>query len=377
MKNIIKLTQISLLFFVNFCLHGQKIDLSLNETDKKSIESYIVKSTTSTVSPVINTGVVSSLASINLISVFNDTRAEARVGFNVNRSTFNISLAQSFTSKPKNVTFFDADGLNTGTSLSLSWQTSIGGIKMPSVLPITNLKKFIEIKLAFRKDKAIKDSNDTSFEDFTPEYRKKIIDSGAINLDAFATPWLLALKLNVSKVNFDFVADSLSKKPSSDQKINKGFTVSLSKFKNLDTYFSFSYSFLINNRSGDDIIPYNFPVGNSGVTYTKEVTLGAPVETTDSKIKAELRKVKRNKDFVPFIGLNPSISYFFKKQKLNLDFPIYLLSKNDKDELNGLQLGFKVGYTSKIDSFLSDLFDFNTNKIYLGIFVSKPFLVRD
>ncbi len=374
MKNITKFT---LCFFllVNFYLQGQK--LTLNETDSKNIESYIVKSTTSTVSPALNSGVVSSLASINILSIFNDTRAEAKVGFNVNRSTFGVGLAQSFTSKPKNVTFFDADGLNTGTSFSLSWQTSIGRIKIPSTLPINDIKKFNEVKMAFRKEKVINDSIGVSFDDFTPDYRKKIIESGAINVDAFETPWLFALKINVSKINFDFVADTISRKPLSDQKINKGFTVSLSKFKNLDNYISFSYSFLINNRSGNDVIEYNFPLGTSGVSYTKEVTVGVPNETTDSKIKAEFRKVVRNKDFVPYIGFNPSISYFIKKETANIDFPFYLLSKNEENKLNGLQLGFKVGYTSKIDSFVKDLFDFNTNKIYLGVFVSKPFLVKD
>ena len=363
-------------------LFSQTNEVSLTSKDEKKIASdENIKSIVQSVNPALNTGVISSQASINLTSIFSDTRASVKFSFNAGRGLLNLGFSQSFSEKPKVSTLIDLDGLTSGSTLSVGWQMKIGKDLIPDKVPIKDIAKFEKVKKEFRNKKENKDlfpeSLDVTFLDLNDEYKKKMIESGALNLGAFATPWLLSVQFNVSKVGFDYIADSSSLKPIFEQKLNKNLTFSFSKFKNLDTYFSLSYSLLLNNQSGENIINYSFPIGNNGLLYSKDVTIGTPKEKVDSKFKAEMRQLIRNKNNVPILGINPSIAFLAKREKINIDFPVYFLTKNDKEEFNGLQAGFKIGYTSKLDTFINDFLNFNSDKMYFSLFITQPFSLRN
>ncbi len=352
-------------------LYGQST-VSLTNRDKNVINSRN-ENTTNT---ALKSGVVSKLSSVNLTSLFNDTRAEIRVAFNAGNSVFNVGVAQSFSQKPKVVNLLDADGLTTGSTFSVAWQKRIGSIKIPDRLPIVDLGLFNKIKDEFRAKKGIPEAEGVSFNMFDTEFRNKVINSGAIDLRAFETPLFFTAQFSASRVGFDYIADLTATQPLSSQEINKNFTFSLSKFTSLDVYYSLSYSVLYTYQSGGEVISYSFPAGNNGLSYSKDVTVGTPAEKIDSRLKGEVRQLFRGDDFTPILGINPSVSVLLKSERINVDVPVYFLTKNSDGVFNGLQAGFKVGYTSKWDdSFFRDLGSFSTNKMYFSLFLAKPFSV--
>lgn len=373
MKKLVQIT--AYLFFLlpvgMVSLYGQST-VSLTDRDKNVINSRN-ENTTNT---ALKSGVVSKLSSVNLTSLFNDTRAEIRVAFNAGNSAFNVGVAQSFSEKPKVVNLLDADGLSTGSTFSVAWQKRIGSVKIPDRLPIVDLGLFTKIKDEFRAKKGISEAEGVSFNMFDAEFRNKVINSGAIDLRAFETPLFFTAQFSASRVGFDYIADSLATKPLSSQEINKNFMFSLSKFTSLDVYYSLSYSVLYTYQSGGEVISYSFPTGNNGLSYSKDVTVGTPAEKIDSRVKGEVRQLFRGDDFTPILGINPSISILLKSERINVDLPVYFLTRNSDGLFNGLQAGFKVGYTSKWDdSFFRDLGSFNTNKMYFSLFLAKPFSV--
>lgn len=373
MKKLIQITAfiLCLLPVGIVSLYGQST-VSLTDRDKKVINSRN-ENTTNT---ALKSGVVSKLSSVNLTSLFNDARAEIRVAFNAGNSVFNVGVAQSFSEKPKVVNLLDADGLTTGSTFSVAWQKRIGNVKIPDRLPILDLGLFNRIKDEFKVKKGISQAEGVSFNMFDAEFRNKVINSGAIDLRAFETPLLFTFQFSASRVGFDYIADSLATKPLSSQEINRNFTFSLSKFTSLDVYYSLSYSVLYTYQSGGEVISYSFPTGNNGLAYSKDVTVGTPAEKIDSRVKGEVRQLFRGDDFTPILGMNPSISVLFKSERINVDLPVYFLTRNSDGLFNGLQAGFKVGYTSKWDdSFFRDLGSFSTNKMYFSLFLAKPFSV--
>jgi hypothetical protein len=327
-------------------------------------------------SPVTLSGSVSNLPSISLTSLFSDTQADARFSISSGESMFNIGLSQSFSQKPQSATFLDLDGITTGTTFSIAWQRTIGRRPIPAKLPISNLQKFIEVKQKVRERKKIDPAVEVTFLDMDEPDRKELIEAGAIDLDAFATPWIFTARFSASRVAFEYITDSLALRPSEATRVGKNFNLALSKFKSLDTYFSFSYSMVINYSSGSDVLDYSFPVGNMGHSYSSEVTFGTPSSTIDSRIKGEIRQlIRRNR--VPVLGVNPSVTWIVKSEKLNLDIPIYFLTKREDGDFNGLQGGIKLGYTSRFNSFFGDIVKLNSEKVYFGLFVTKPFGVKN
>ncbi|CAG5068176.1 hypothetical protein DYBT9623_00905 [Dyadobacter sp. CECT 9623] len=326
---------------------------------------------------VANAGTVSNLPSISLTSLFSDTQAEAKFSVNAGESLFNIGLSQSFSEKPGSATFLDLEGITTGTTFSVAWQRTIGRTLIPTKLPITDLRKFIEVKQKVRERKKIDPANDVTFLDMDEADKKELIEAGAINLDAFETPWIFTARFSASRVGFDYITDSLAARPSAATRVGKNFNLAFSKFKNLYTYYSFSYGLVVNYASGSDVLDYSFPVGTNGHAFTSEVTYGAPAKSIGSRIKAELRQMI-TRDRVPVLGLNPSVTWIVKSEKLNLDIPVYFLTKREDGNFNGLQAGIKIGYTSRFnDSFFKDMVDLKSQKVYFGLFVTKPFLVKN
>lgn len=336
-----------------------------------------------TVNPALQSqsGPINVLSSVNLTSLFNDTRAEIKIGLPAGRTVFNVGLAQSFSKKPDVAKLLDATGLSTGTTFSAGFQTRIGSIKVPNRTPVTNIKRFKEIREEFLKAKdetiARADSDfATSWADFDLTTRLKVINSGAVDPKVFTSPLLFTFQFSASRVGFDYIADTLATKPLSSNETNKSIAFSLSKFTSLDFFWAVSYTALYTYQSGDDVLSYSFPVGNKGLTYAKDVTVGTPTEKFESKVKAEIRQLFRRAD-TPFLGINPSASVLFSSGKGNIDLPVYFITKDDKGLFNNLQAGFRIGYTSKLDeSFLKDFGSFSSDKMYFSLFLSKPFSVQ-
>jgi hypothetical protein len=296
---------------------------------------------------------VSRLSSVNLISGFGDTKAEIRLG---------------------TATLVDATGLQAGTAFSVTWRRRISKIPNPTALPIKDIVKWQKLIDEYRTKKNIDPALNISFDDLDPEFRSKVLNSCIIDPKAFKSPWFLSVQYTVGRNNFDYITDTLATRPLSDKKTNKSFAFTLSKFQNQNLFYAFIYSVSYNYRSGDDIITYAFPVGKTGVQYMKDVTVGTPIEKIESRLKAELRQLFRDEECRPIVGINPSISTLFRSEKINIDFPVYFLTKTDTGLFNGLQAGFKIGYTSKWDdSFWRDFGSFSSEKMYFGLFLSKPF----
>jgi hypothetical protein len=396
---------------------GNQQSVPLNTKETSSLVDSTNRKRNLTTNTALNTGPISNLPSVNLTSLFNDVRAEIKIGFQPHgsRSTFNLGVAQSFSDKPKVAKLLDATGLSPGTTLSLVWQYRLTPIPIPSIAPIRDLalfNKFVDeykaanktlknvtkdsISVSFKAPDSIRvrfkvpvkiettsavpvdSSGEVGWDDFGPELRAKVLNSCALDLRAFASPWFFKFQFSASRVSFDYIADTLAIKPLSSKQTNRSIEFNLSKYTSLDQYYSLSYSVLYTYLSGDELIPYSFPVSNRGVSYSKDVTVGTPTERIETRLKGELRQLFRDAECTPFLGINPSISALFKTEKINLDLPIYFLTKNDKGVLNGLQAGFRVGYTSKWDgSFWRDFGSFSSDKMYLSLFLSKPFSVND
>ncbi|KAA0991909.1 hypothetical protein [Dyadobacter aurulentus] len=375
MKNVLLciLSIISALFgFSSYAQPGDDFSKQDTVIAKKSLNEKLQSNRNTT-----STGTVSNLPSISLTSIFSDTQAEARFSLNAGESLFNIGLSQSFSEKPKTATFLDLEGITTGTTFSVAWQRTMGRTAIPGRLPISDLRKFIDVKHKVRERKKMDPAKDVTFLDMDESDKKELIEAGAVDLDTFATPWIFTARFSASRVGFDYITDSLAAKPLATTRIGKNFNIAFSKFRSLYTYYSFSYSLVINHASGDDILNYSFPVGNNGHAFSSEVTFGEPVRSVDSRIKAELRQMV-TKDKVPIVGLNPSLTWLVKSEKLNIDIPIYFLTKREDGNFNGLQAGLKIGYTSRFDDdFFGDIVDLKSQKAYFGLFVTKPFLVRE
>jgi hypothetical protein len=368
LKTIVVVT--TLLLINSSTLYAQA-QIQIPEKEKLS---YNVR----TINPALQSqaGPISALSSINLTSLFNDTRAEVKVAMLAGGTVFNVGVAQSFSKKPEIAKLFDATGLSTGTTFSAGFQTRIGRIKVPSQVTVLDIARFEEIKEQFREEKKKAKDVTISWVDLDPATRTKVINSGVLNPKAFETPLLFTFQFSASRVGFDYIADTLATKPLSGNQTNRAISFSLSKFTSLDFFWAISYSALYTYRSGDDVLSYSFPVGNKGLTYAKDVTVGTPTEKFESKLKGEFRQLFR-KEGTPFIGINPGVSVLFTSGKGNIDLPVYFITQDDKGLFNNLQAGFRVGYTSKLDdSFLRDFGSFSSDKMYFSLFLSKPFSVQ-
>lgn len=370
MKKLILLAGFWLIAVVSF---AQDQDFS---ADKSVIERKNSEEKLQSNNSTVTSATTSNLSSVSVTSQFSDTQAEAKFAFNLGKSLFSAGLAQSFSSQPTSVTLLDQDGITTGTTLSIAWQTNLGKTPIPSSLPIRDLAAFMAVKDKVRARKSIPADQDVTFLDMDESDRRELIDKGAINLDAFATPWFLTIKASATKSAFDYIPDSLAMRPLSSAKIGKTLGVSVAKFKNLDLFYAFTYNLVVNYLSGDDVLNYTFPVGTGGLAFNKDVTIGEPTRVIDSKLKAEIRRLIR-RQHIPFFGLNPSISWLIKRERVNVDLPFYFLTKREGGEFNGLQAGFRIGYSSRTDDrFFKDIFNLKSEKMYVGLFVTKPFSVR-
>ncbi|QRR01267.1 hypothetical protein [Dyadobacter sandarakinus] len=344
----------------------EKTEITRKSTEEKLQSNNVTATSAAT----------SNLSSVSVTSLFSDTQAEARFAFNAGKSLFSIGLAQSFSSQPASVVLLDQDGITTGTTLSVIWQTNLGKMPIPDMLPIRNMRKYMELKDQVRARKNIPAEDDVTFLDMYDEDRLALINAGAIELDAFKTPWLLSVKLSATRSSFDYITDSLSMRPLNDQKVGKTVGLSLSKFKSLDLFYAFTYNLWVDYASGDEVLNYTFPVGTGGLAFNKDVTIGTPSRIIDSRLKAEIRRLFRSRN-VPFLGINPSVSWLVRQERVNIDLPVYFLTKRENGEFNGLQAGIKVGYTSATDStFFHDIFNLKSEKMYFGLFITKPFSIR-
>lgn len=330
-------------------------------------------SATQTISPALSSGVLSDLSGISVISNFLDTRADAKFTFTTSLSTFRIGLSQSFQKKPSNLNLLDLNGIPQGTQLSLFGQTAFG-IKPLLTPPIRNVAAFTNVTEEFKRENNLPSNQDITFDDLSPKYKAKLFKYG---IATFQTPWFLSYGLNIGKIHFDYIDNTTSTNYKSTDEVSGKVTFSLSKFITFSSYFSASYSLESTYKSGNETLTYTFPVGSNGVTTTKEVTVGEPINQSGSVLKVEFRSIIFNKLGDVILGMNPSISAYFSREKINFDLPIYFLTKNDNGDFNNLQLGIKIGYTDiYTNSFIRNLFESNTNKLYFSLFISQPFSLK-
>ena len=327
-----------------------------------------VSKASKSVNPALQTdgGPISNLSSINLVSLFNDARAEIKMAFASGNSVFNVGVSQSFSKKPDVAKMLDLTGISKGTTLSFAFQTKTGiWVNNDPYIQVRDIEK-IDI---FKTGK--------TWNDLSVAEQSQLIAKNYIDLKSFATPLLFNFQFTTSRVAFDYIADTLATRPLASTQMNKSVSFGFSKFTSLDAFWALTYNAIYTYQSGDNLVSYSFPIGGKGLTYAKDVTVGIPTEKFESKLKLEGRKILRNKARVAVAGINPSISMLFRAEKVNIDMPVYFLTRGDNGILNGLQAGFRVGYTSKADdSFFRDLGSFNSDKMYFSLFLSKPFSMQ-
>ena len=365
-------------FFLLIALTGQlayaQSSINLSPEGQQAVLTRNAK----TINPALQSAPISALSSINLISLFNDTRAEIKVALTTPRSVFNVGVSQSFSSRPKIAKLFDATGLSTGTTFSLAWQTRLGNTIVPRRQPIRNQARYDELRNEYRQKKGFDPAMAVTFDMLDDEYRTKLLSGNVIDVRAFESPVLLSVQFSASRVGFDYIPDATATQPLSSNQTNKSFSLGLSKFTSLDVYYALSYTIAYIYQSGDEVITYSFPVGTQGLSFAKDVTVGEPTERIENRLKAELRQLFRRSDGTPILGINPNISALFRGEKINVDVPFYFITKDDKGLFNNLQAGFRIGYTSKWDdSFLRDFGSLSSDKMYFSLFLSKPFSISN
>lgn len=379
MKKISYLLILTGLFFC-FTSNAQKENVLFDDSLKKTpfYRNEVEKEIQSSVASV-NSDVLTSNSSLNFISIFNENTADLQIALMSSKKAhglFNIGLSQDLSKKSKKVDLLDLNGLKRGTTFSFGWQKGFG-IETPETVPIKDLTRYNKLRDEYRKTNPTnKNGQAPTWDDFDKSTKDKIINSGVLDASAFESSWFFTAKFSASLVGFDFIENTNSIEPQKSTLYNKSLAFSLSKFCNLNTYHALTYSLSSLNKSGNEVKTFLFPVGGNGLLYQQDVTIGIPTKINDSRFNYELRRIIRSKGAseIPILGLNPNISALISLEKINIDFPIYFITKNDKNLFNDLQAGIRAGYISKWDdNFLADLIKLKSDKMYFSIFLSKPF----
>jgi len=306
--------------------------------------------------------VFSNFSNVNITSEFGDNSASALVAFNIGAaSSISFNFKQPFDSKPKKIDFFNQNGLATGTSGEIAfqhifWKTDI------------NDELFQKLKLQYAKDHKI-EANTPQFRGITVgDFSDEMISNfWSDPKNKFGIPILIGAGYAVAKNEINYVVDSFSISPKNENRTNQNVRFSIGALAKNKSVISLSIIQEIKYESGDPIT-MNFPLNTTGLSYSKDLTIGTPVEKNLTRLQLDYRQSFYKNGVIVF-AIAPSIAYRTKQKSLLIDLPIYFLNfKGDDKQVKGLQGGISLGYTNKLKekTTFKDGFAFS-------IFVGVPF----
>jgi hypothetical protein len=337
---------------LTFCFALSYMANSQHLIERKNQELYAPKQ-----------GVFSSnFSDIKLTSEFGDNSASALAGFGIGASsTISFYFKQPFEQKPKKVSFFDQSGMSTGTSAEIAFQHVFWE-------PSVEDKLFQKMKADYAQKNGIVLGtgayNNITTGDFTEEEQA---DFWSNPKNKMRSPVLLGLSYSVAKNDIDFVLDSFSIAPITESRTNHNLRLTLGILNKNNSVISISAVKEIKFESGDPLTRV-FPLGTSGLSFSKDVTVGSPTKKNLTRFQLDYRQSFYKEGEIVF-AIAPSIAYRTIQKSFVIEMPFYFLNfKNDDNKVKGLQGGISLGYTNKLKekTTFKDGFAFS-------IFVGVPF----
>lgn len=322
------------------------------ERAKTQLESRIY-------SPTDRGTIVSTYSDLRLKSDLGDKSASATLGFSLGQTSISTYFEQPFQEQPKKVTFFNQDGLQSGTAFKISFQHTFWHPKM-------DFNNFDRVRNDFANRKSI--INDTLRREITLSDLDDTAYNRVVESMNFGVPILIGIAYGGAKNELDYISDSSSINPMNVVKFNQNIQISLGFILSKSVVIGISYTREIKFNGADKTSIFNFPRTGSNLSYEKEVGVGSPVRKDDNKFQFEYRKLFIKKGQGPSLAINPRLFYLTSKKTLNFELPIYFLRQSEDGKLKGLQGGFSIGYSSKINKSTSFQQGFASS-----IFVSAPF----
>ena len=306
--------------------------------------------------PSGNSGIVSPYTQVNLTSSFTDNLASATIGFKSGMSSGSILIKQPFTTKPQKVSLLSLDGLSAGTSVTISYQFTYWK-------PWADFHKFESVKGSFcKRTKNTSDPRSITYQDLDA------IAQDSLEKDIhWGTPIIFGVSYSIGKAGFDYIVDSSSINPQNVTKVNQNVRITLGAMFNKAHILALIFTWQ-NQFDAGDPISYSFPAGSNGARYNKDVIIGEPKLKVDQRLSLEYRHTFFSRNSIPSLGLNPSVTYAFNKNKLAVTFPVYFLNYGEGEKIKGLQGGVAVGYISSTKKFVNLKDGFS-----VSLFLSAPF----
>lgn len=354
MKKYIVLIFCSLICFKNF---GQG---KAGEDDQETAKSIDAAKNKELYAPRQST-FFSNYSNINISSEFGDNSASALMAFTVGASSaFSFYLKQPFEEKPKKVDFFNQNGLATGTSAEIAFQHAFWKTKVDNGL-FQKMKDAYAQKMGIAKGTAAYNTITTG--DFSD---KDQADFWSKKENRLGMPVLVGFGYAVAKNEIDYIVDSFSTAPQAKNKTNHNIRITIGLLTKKRSLISLSVVKEIKYESGDPI-SMNFPLNGTGLSFSKEVTLGSPVKKDVTRLQVDYRQ-SFYKDGVISFAIAPSVAYRTVQKSIVVDVPVYFLNFKEDQKVKGLQGGLSVGYTNK----LKEKTTFKDG-FALSIFVGVPF----
>jgi hypothetical protein len=312
-----------------------------------------------TYSPTVRSSVISSYSDLRLKSDFGDESASATLGFSLDQSSISAYFEQPFKEKPKQVTFFNQEGLQTGTTFKVAFQHTFWN-------PEIDFAKFDAVRNEYAKRNNITDPQ--KIRELTLADFDKIANSEIADYMDFGTPVIFGISYGGSKNEINYIQDSSSLAPLNTLKLNQSIQISLGLVLAKSEIIAISYTKEIKFKGADETSVFNFPLPGSNLTYQKEVGIGNPVRKEDNKFQVEYRKLFFKKGVESSLAINPRAFYLTSEKSINLEIPIYFLNYSEEGKVKGLQGGFSIGYSSKLNGSVDVIKGFG-----VSIFVAAPF----
>lgn len=306
--------------------------------------------------PSGNSGFVSPYTQVNLTSSIADNLASATIGFKSGMSSGSIIIKQPFTNKPQKVSLLSLDGLTAGTSVTISYQFT-------HWKPSADFNKFESVKDSFcKRTQNTSDPKSITYQDLDA------IAQDSLEKDIhWGTPIIFGISYSAGKADFSYILDSTSINPKNVTKVNQNVRITLGAMFNKAHILALIFTWQ-NQFDAGDPVSYSFPVGSNGARYNKDVVIGEPKVKVDQRISLEYRHTFFNRNSIPSLGINPSVSYAFSKNQLAISVPVYFLNYGSGEQVKGLQGGIAVGYISSTQKF-ANLKD----GLSVSLFLAAPF----
>lgn len=307
---------------------------------------------------------LSNIGSIGLNSEFGDASASALIAFPTSASsTFSLYFKQPFDTKPKKVTFFDLDGLATGTSAEFAFQKIFWNPKADD-----NLFQKLKVQVAKQKNTPASDTSALFRGLTTGDFTEDLMDSfWKSPSNKYGNAVLFGLSYALAKNEIDYVVDSFALRPVNETKTNHNLRLTLGVYTKNRAIWSLSFVQEIKFKTGDPIT-MNFPLNSTGLSFTKDVTYGKYNRQDLTRIQVDYRK-NFYADGKEILAIAPSLAYRTIEKSFVFELPLYFFNfKDENGKVKGLNGGITIGYANKLNEKKS----FRENSA-VSLFVGAPF----